>query len=154
MTPTRSTSLFSSFSAAPADAEAGDTVSSPQSSDSDLPSDSSSALVPHSGVVVEAGAVASAGASRSVELDSAHWPLVAQRTTRVDEDHADVELETADRTDHASLAAAKAQAEFELTLGQILNMATGGRGPSNEWLLARMQAVLEPKAPPRRSAKG
>jgi len=31
-------------------------------------------------------------------------------------------------------------------MGQILNMATGGQGPSDEWLLARKRAMLEPRA--------
>ncbi len=59
---------------------------------------------------------------------------------------ASVEAEATEQADLAALAAAQAQAEFELTMGQILNVATGGQGPSAEWLLARKQATLEPRS--------
>ncbi len=78
---------------------------------------------------------------------------VAPDTTRQRQDHHEktlVEAEASERAGLAALAAAQAQAEFELTMGQILNMATGGRGPSAEWLQARKRAMLDPKELPRR----
>jgi len=68
--------------------------------------------------------------------------------TRVEVELAGVEAEAMEQADLGALAAAQAQAEFELTMGQILNVATGGQGPSEEWLLARKQAMLEARELP------
>jgi len=82
----------------------------------------------------------------TLALDTSQLPQDQQEDTRVELELAMVEAQPAEQVDLGALAAAQAQAEFELTMGQILNMATGGQGPSDEWLLARKRAMLEPRA--------
>ena len=81
----------------------------------------------------------------TLALDTSQLPQDQQEETRVELEFASVEGEATELVDLGALAAAQAQAEFELTMGQILNMATGGQGPSDEWLLARKRAMLEPR---------
>jgi len=81
----------------------------------------------------------------TLALDTSQLPQDQQEETRVELEFASVEGEATELVDLGALAAAQAQAEFELTMGQILNMATGGQGPSDDWLLARQRALLEPR---------
>ena len=57
------------------------------------------------------------------------------------------QMESAQQVQLAALEVARAQAEFEITIGQILNQATGGQGPSEEWLQARKEAMVQPDEP-------
>ncbi len=82
----------------------------------------------------------------TLALDTTRQPQDQQEKGLVEVELASVEAEATEQADLAALAAAQAQAEFELTMGQILNVATGGQGPSAEWLLARKQATLEPRS--------
>ena len=84
----------------------------------------------------------------TVALDTIRQRQDQQEETLVELELATVQVEATEQVDIGALAAAQAQAEFELTMGQILNMATGGQGPSDEWLLARKQAMLEAKGLP------
>ncbi len=86
----------------------------------------------------------------TLALDSSPQRQDQQDETRLEVELSTVEVEPTEQVDLAALASAQAQAEFELTLGQILNAATGGQGPSDEWLLARKQAMLGAKEPSRR----
>jgi hypothetical protein len=62
-------------------------------------------------------------------------------------EHESPEADSAQQVQRAAEEVAKAQAEFEITIAQILNQVTGGQGPSEAWLEARRGTLLQPMEP-------
>jgi hypothetical protein len=137
LTPTPAAVLFGGPPAAPGPSG----VEEPPAGDSFIAPAEPAAMLPPTGLYIGAAALVLGAAAAAYAVDRMQgrgYTEARQRTKASAE---------AERARLAALAAAKEQAEFELTLGQILNQATAGEGPSPEWM-ARKEAMIGPESPP------
>jgi hypothetical protein len=152
-TPTASTVNFgpsTSLGAGLPAAAADDSIANLQSPISNGPSGSSPAVLPPSGVVFGGAALALAGVATVIALETTRRRKDEEARVREDMERKNAEAEAREAAQRAALAAARSEAEFNLILGQIWDQATGGRGPSNAWMLGAAAAVEAARRGPRR----
>ncbi|MEW6569525.1 MAG: hypothetical protein AB1449_15445, partial [Chloroflexota bacterium] len=94
-----------------------------------------------SGVLWGGAAVALIGVATAVALEGARRRREEEARLQEEMARRNAEAEAREKAELAALAAAKADAEARLALGQILHQATGGERPSSEWLAGAVVAA-------------
>jgi hypothetical protein len=89
-----------------------------------------------SGVLWGGAALALIAGATAVALEQARRRREEEARIAAEMRRRNAEAEAREQAELAALAAAKAEAEYRLTAGQILQQATGGQEPSSEWLAA------------------